>query len=177
MRDEGGPGVAVDVRELYLSYGPMVLRRCRRLLRDEALARDAMQDTFVDILGAADRLQRTAPSGLLFRTATNVCLNKLRSMKREPVDPDDALLYQIACCDRSEERLSAALILEKIFRKEPESTRVIAVLHLLDGMTYEEVAREVGMSVSGVRKRLRLLKARIQKLHKGEDDASGTHHS
>ncbi len=36
----------------------------------------------------------------------------------------------------------------------------MAVLHYVDGMTLEEVASHVGMSVSGVRKRLRLLKQR-----------------
>jgi DNA-directed RNA polymerase specialized sigma24 family protein len=44
------------------------------------------------------------------------------------------------------------------------STRTIAVLHLVDGMTYEEVAREVGLAVSGVRKRLRTLRAHLREL-------------
>ncbi len=38
----------------------------------------------------------------------------------------------------------------------------MAVMHWVDGMTHEEVAREFGMSVSGVRKRLRQLQARIR---------------
>ncbi len=45
----------------------------------------------------------------------------------------------------------------------------MAVMHLLDGMTLEQVAREVGMSVSGVRKRLRKLRSRVAEL---EDLAS-----
>ena len=48
-------------------------------------------------------------------------------------------------------------------------TGVIAVLHHVDGMTLEEVAAEVGLSVSGVRKRLRTLKARLP----GAEGASG----
>ncbi len=35
-------------------------------------------------------------------------------------------------------------------------------MHYVDGMTLEEVAGEVGLSVSGVRKRLRTLKARVE---------------
>ena len=53
--------------------------------------------------------------------------------------------------------------LQDLAREKP-STRVIAVLHLVDGMTLEEVAREVGLSVSGVRKRLRMLKAHVREL-------------
>jgi len=37
----------------------------------------------------------------------------------------------------------------------------MAVLHYVDGMTLEEVARETGYSVSGVRKRLRALRTTL----------------
>jgi len=37
-------------------------------------------------------------------------------------------------------------------------------MHLVDGMTLDEVARESRLSVSGVRKRLRGLKGRLAEL-------------
>ena len=40
----------------------------------------------------------------------------------------------------------------------------MAVMHYVDGMTLEEVARNVGLSVSGVRKRLRQLRERTRAL-------------
>ena len=40
----------------------------------------------------------------------------------------------------------------------PTSSRTIAVLHYIDGLTLEQVAGETGLSVSGVRKRLRRLR-------------------
>jgi DNA-directed RNA polymerase specialized sigma24 family protein len=39
----------IDVEALSRRYGPMVLRRCRRLLGDEQEALDACQDVFVRI--------------------------------------------------------------------------------------------------------------------------------
>ncbi|HQF56878.1 MAG TPA: hypothetical protein PK208_17320, partial [Fibrobacteria bacterium] len=36
--------VALEIETLYRQFGPMVLRRCRQLLRDEDWAQDAMQD-------------------------------------------------------------------------------------------------------------------------------------
>jgi RNA polymerase sigma-70 factor (ECF subfamily) len=53
-------------------------------------------------------------------------------------------------------------LLDRLFRKEKQSTREIATLHFVDGMTLQEVADEVGLSLSGVRKRIRELKARIK---------------
>ena len=38
------------------------------------------------------------------------------------------------------------------------------MLHYIDGMTLEETAETVGLSVSGVRKRLRTLQAKVKNL-------------
>jgi RNA polymerase sigma-70 factor (ECF subfamily) len=156
--------VGIDVEYYYRRYGPMVLRRCRGLLRDEEQARDAMQDTFVNVLRHEQRLKHQAPSSLLYRIATNVCLNRIRSARRRPEDPDDERLGRIAGLEEPGERSVARRVLARLFGREPASTRTIAVLHLLDGLTLEEVAREVGLSVSGVRKRLRKLRANLAEI-------------
>jgi RNA polymerase sigma-70 factor (ECF subfamily) len=156
--------MAVDIEAFYRSHGPMVLRRCRRLLRDEAKAVDAMHDVFVEILRRKDTLDATSPAGLLLTTATHVCLNKLRSERRKPEDREDETLFHIAALETegtSETRSLAGRVLDRLFSGQPESTRLIAVLHYVDRLTLEEVASEVGMSVSGVRKRLRTLKERL----------------
>jgi RNA polymerase sigma factor (sigma-70 family) len=156
--------MAVDVEAFYRSHGPMVLRRCRRLLRDEAKAVDAMHDVFVEILRRKDSLDATSPAGLLLTTATHVCLNRLRSERRKPEDSDDEMLFHIAALGSkgtAEEQTLAGRILARLFTGQPESSRLIAVLHYVDRLTLEEVAAEVGMSVSGVRKRLRMLKDRL----------------
>lgn len=159
----------IDVEAYYRRYGPMVLRRCRFLLRDEDRALDALHDVFVQLLRAAHAgaLDAAAPSSLLHRIATNVCLNRLRTQKRKPEDAGDAteaLLLRIACAEDTGARVEARAVLDRLFGRVPESTRTMAVLHLVDGMTLEETAREVGLSVSGVRKRLRALSAQLAEL-------------
>ena len=154
--------MAVDVEACYRKYGPMVLRRCRRLLKDEELAVDAMHDVFVRLLQYGDRLDDSGLSSLLYRMATQVCLNRIRSKKRKPETPSEVLLHQIAVVDDAEARSLTRGILERIFQNERTSTGTIAVLHLVDGLTLEETADAVGLSVSGVRKRLRTLKGRVQ---------------
>ncbi len=150
----------LDVESLYRRYGPMVLRRCERLLRDPEKAVDAMHDVFVEVLRRRETLDHRSGSSLLYRVATNVCLNRLRSTRRAAEDPEDELVLSLAASD---DRGSARLLLDRLLGREG-LTRTIAVLHLLDGMTHEEVAREVGMSVSGVRKRLRKLQSAAEAL-------------
>jgi RNA polymerase sigma-70 factor (ECF subfamily) len=162
--------MAVDIESFYRSYGPLVLRRCRHLLRDEAKAVDAMHDVFVEILRRKDSLDASSPAGLLLTTATHVCLNRIRGERRKPEDREDEMLFHIAALDthgNTESRTLAGRILDRLFAGQPESTRLIAVLHYVDRLTLEEVAGEVGMSVSGVRKRLRTLKERLPAM-KGE---------
>lgn len=159
--------MALDVEGHYLRYGPMVLRRCRALLRSDARAEDAMHDVFVALMRFEDRLTDEAPGALLLRIATNLCLNRLRSERRRPEDPSDALVLQIASGEGAEERALSRNLLGKLFGADDPlgaSTGSLAVMHLVDGMTLDEVARESGLSVSGVRKRLRRLRGRLAEL-------------
>ena len=149
---------AMDVEGLFLRYGPMVIGRCQQLLRDEDEALDVSQDVFVQLLRHRRRMNSRYPSSLLYRIATNLCLNRLRDSGRRPNLPGDEVLYRIASVVGPGARVEARSVLSKLFGKHQESTRVIAVLHFVDGLTLQQVAKEVGMSVSGVRRRLRALR-------------------
>jgi RNA polymerase sigma-70 factor (ECF subfamily) len=169
VHEGGNHNVALDIESSFERYGPMVVRRCRTLLRDEHEALDATQDVFVALLRAEHRLDDEAPAALLLRVATNVCLNRLRTRRRRPEDRDEERLLEIAALDEGggEGLTVARNLLAKLFRADDPlaaSTRTIAVMHLVDGLTLEEVAREAGLSVSGVRKRLRTLRSRLHEL-------------
>ncbi|MBN1648460.1 MAG: sigma-70 family RNA polymerase sigma factor [Spirochaetales bacterium] len=154
--------MGINVEEFYTKYGPMVLRRCRSLLRNEEQALDAMQDVFVRILNNRDRLNDSAPSSLLYTTATRVCLNIIRKEKRTVLS--DEILQSISASDNPEDKALNRHFLDRLFSREKESTRLIAVMHYLDHFTLEETARHTGMSVSGIRKRLRQLRERSMTL-------------
>ncbi len=160
----GKARVEVDVDAWYRTYGPMVLRRCRSLLKSEEEAVEAMQDTFVQVIRYAERLEGGTPSSLLYRIATNVCLNRIRSRKRRPEDPASDTLVAIARVAAPEDRSAARDLLDRLFGAEPDSTAMIAVMHLLEGHTHQEVADAVGLSVSGVRKRLRKVRGLLDQL-------------
>jgi RNA polymerase sigma-70 factor (ECF subfamily) len=152
---------AMDIADLYHRYGPMVFRRCLRLLCNEREAEDAMQDVFVQVIQHRTRLTPDYPSSLLYRIATNVCLNRISSRHRARVmNGDEELLRCLAAVPDWD----SSLLLEKLFRRHPVSSRVMAVMHYLDGMTLEQVAVEFRMSVSGVRKRLERLRKSLREL-------------
>ncbi len=145
----------INIEEYYLRYGPMVLRRCRQLLRDEEKAKDAAQEVFARLLINRKKLKNQYPSSLLFRISTNTCLTMIRDQRNSPLLDGKNTLESIAAYDESEKKLLMQDLLKKIFRKEKSSTREMAVMHFVDGMTLQEVAAEIGLSVSGVRRRIR----------------------
>jgi RNA polymerase sigma factor (sigma-70 family) len=158
----------LDVTALTQRYGPMVLRRCRQLLRDDDEALDACQDVFVRLLERRTRLDARYPSSLLYRIATNICLNRIRDRRRTPETPDEERLYRIAVAGTAGAVSDARMILDRLFGRHPASSQTMAVLHHIDGLTLDQVARETGMSVSGVRKRLRRLRETLVEMDHGD---------
>ena len=142
----------------------MVYRRCVFLLKDDAEAKDMVQNVFLRVYEPIDSLDLSQPSSLLWNTATRLCLNRIRDKKRRGLDVDSSELLLTIACAEEDDGIEARGLLAKIFSKEQESTRTIATLHYVDGMTLEETAETVGLSVSGVRKRLRTLQAKIKNL-------------
>ena len=148
-----------DFAELYQKYGPMVLRRCRAILKDEEKALDAMQDVFLRILDSKCKIKDDCAS-LFYVTATRICLNKIRSDKLRS-GPDFEVISETIADDFSEierDKIEAGIILENIFAGRDSKDALIATVHFVDGLTLEETAAQVGMSVSGVRKRIAELK-------------------
>ena len=148
----------MDIEQIYRQFGPMVNRRCMRLLGNQQEAYEVTQDVFVQVIRREKNLDLSTPSSLLYKIATDLCLNKLRTRRRKPETYDEVLLNSIATDDDIESLVQNRSLLDRIFSREPKSTRVIAVLHYVDKMTLDEVAKVMGMSVSGIRKRLRILK-------------------
>ncbi len=159
--------MGLDIKAVYSTFGPMVLRRCRFLLKDEDLAFDAMQDVFVKLVERKEELSQVC-SSFLYKTATNVCLNRIRSEKvRQTYDFDEQLCEIAGYGSSHEEHTVTSMLLDSVFDSMKENTRYLAVLYYIDRLTLEETAKEMGMSVSGVRKRLASLKKRIQVMEGG----------
>lgn len=147
-----------DFEALYKQYGPMILRRCRFLLKDEDKALDAMQDVFVRLIERKEKISDIC-SSFLYTVTTNVCLNKLRSDKIRS-GPEFNMIAEITedkISALQKERIDCSILLDCIFSQRDSKDRQIAVLYYVDDYTLEETAQKVKMSVSGVRKRLKKL--------------------
>ena len=156
----------IDIESFYVRYGPMVLRRCRRMLKDEQSAHDAMQEVFLKVLSNQSRLTGEYPSALLYRIATNICLNRIRNERKHTLSEYLDILYNTSFFENREENISTKNLLTYILEKEKETPRQIAVMYFVNGMTIKEIAETMALSISGVHKHLDKLRRKIR--DKGE---------
>lgn len=152
----------IDTEAYYVRYGPMVLRRCRRMLRDEQSAYDAMHEVFLRILNNRNRLTGDHPSALLYRMATNVCLNRIRKERRHITSENLDICYNISFFGNRGDYAAARSLLEYVTKNEQKTTRNIAVMYFINGMTIKEVAETIQLSISGVHKHLEKLRRKIR---------------
>src|SRR5262244_506131 len=67
-----------EVAEAYRRYGSLVLRRCRRILRDPAAGEDALQEVFVRLMRYGRAFHQANSKVLwLYRVADRCCFDLL----------------------------------------------------------------------------------------------------
>jgi len=146
----------------------MVIRRCKSILKDEDAAMDVSQEVFLKVFQKGHWEKLEYPSSFLYTVATNMSLNYIRDNRKGPVPVDDQLLMFLESTDSPEDKVVNQFFIDHLFSKEKASTKTIAYLHYVDGFTLQETADMVGMSLSGIRKRLRGLRTKSLEI-KGDD--------
>jgi len=155
----------IDIDACYKKYAPMIFRRCTGILGNEEEALDAVQDVFIKLLRHRQKLHGEFLSSLLYIMATNTCLNRLRQIKRQNTVDMEAL--SLAAHDPEFEKVETEMLMDDIFKSESESTRAICFMYHRDNMTLKEIGELVGLSVSGVRKRLCTFNERAKRKWEG----------
>ncbi len=160
-----------EIIQIYQRLGPLIYRRCLRLLADPENARDATQEVFVRTLRHASKLpgdDECLP--WLYRVATNYCLKKLRYGRRlEFRRPED--LPEPLGRATSERWLAARQQVVALLDLFDDKTRRIAVYAYMDGMTQEEISGLMGISRKTVGKKLRRFTERARELLQQERSA------
>jgi RNA polymerase sigma factor (sigma-70 family) len=149
----GSPAPAGLLAELYEKHAGAVYGRCRYLLKDDAEAKDALQDVFVKALRALPEFRAAAsPSTWILRIATHHCLNLLRARKALWREQLRSLQAERRVETESPDRRELVRVL---LAAAPEEAQEVAVLYFVDELTQAEIAQELGRSLPTVRKRLR----------------------
>jgi RNA polymerase sigma-70 factor, ECF subfamily len=148
-----------NIHSLYQSHGPAVLRRCRRLLRDERRAVEAMNTVFARITANADGKLLPLTTGQALALATQTCLDHIRDQGLAPGGKDDELLLRIAALCPGPRQAQSPLrrLFTHLLAPRWQQARLIATLAFLDQLTTEEIAHELTLPEPHVRQTVRRL--------------------
>jgi RNA polymerase sigma-70 factor (ECF subfamily) len=134
--------------DLYRTHAGRVYALCLRMTGDPARAEDLMQETFVRAW--SHRSSYRGPEGLsswLRTIAANLVISDHRARRRRRWKEgvlEDALLEEAPAEPREP---GPALDLERAIAGLPVGAREVFVLHDVEGLKHEEIARLVGIAV------------------------------
>lgn len=126
----------------------------RRRGRSEHDAEDLLQEAWLRMARHGQSERVLNPEAFLMRAALNLSIDAhRRSVRSEEVALDDVLLVDVApgaeavlLGKERMERLAACLA------RLPERSREIFLAHRVDGRSYTDIARELGISATAVEK-------------------------
>lgn len=172
---------------IYERRFPALFRFCLRYLGSEADAEDLTQETFLRAFRAADRFEpRAKVSTWLFTIARNLCFNRFRRAENQAAARDgtetepDRLVSGRPDPEVQASQNETAWTVQKAIGDLPPSLRVPVLLRRYHELSYEEIARITGCSLSAVKLRLHrarglLKKALTEAAPKGQSNAEDAH--
>ena len=151
------------------NYRPLCLYALH-YIQDVDLAEDIVQDSYASLwekLQEGDHVLNL--KSYLYMMVRNRCLDHLRKkgLPTESLKPYDT--YGIIDDDDAQERSQTEARLWTAIDSLPEKCREVFIMSKRDGLKYEEIAEELGLSVNTVRnqisKALKVLKEGVHKLY------------
>lgn len=172
QKPEASPDSA-DLSRLFeeqaIPHTDALLRTALRMTRNAADADDLVQETMLKAYRFYGRFEQgTHIRAWLFKIMTNLYINRYRKQKRSPQelsidDMEDFVLYNQMTQDgaynseQPDAQVFGDLFADRV-REEinelPEEFRTVAVLAILEGFSYQEIAEIASLQLGTVKSRL-----------------------
>ncbi|MBD0415408.1 sigma-70 family RNA polymerase sigma factor [Oryzicola mucosus] len=153
--------------DLYLVHRPALVDYAARILGSRDAAEDVVQDAYIRFEPAGlDHLSASQALAYLYKVVRNLCLDLMKRRRLEtrvkeqaapawsvPGDlptPEHDLLYR-----------DGARIAGEVLASLPRDIRIAVEMHRLGGLTLEEVAQHLGISVATAHRHVRTAMVQI----------------
>ena len=151
-------------------YQLRVYNLAARILGDRTAAEDIAQDTFVSAHKALARFRGGSLRAWLLRIASNLCYDRLRSAKRRPEQSLDEAMespgFHVPSRDPSPEQQAISRELHDHVQRAilglPFDQRNTIMLVDVQGLSYEEAAEAMDVSMGTVKSRLSRARAAVR---------------
>ena len=152
---------------VFLTQRVILLRTLQRMVNNPSTAEDLLQETYLRVTRALSERTVEHLEPFVFQTARNLALDHLRSRRiqsRTVLEdvPTEVIESVPSSLSTPEEAHQAAQLLERLsvsLSQLSARQQRIFILSRLHGCSYQEIARELDVSLSTVQKELKLIMA------------------
>ena len=155
--------------ELYRTHSGRLFSLTCRMLGNQADAEDLLQEIFLAAHRKLDTFRGDSALGTwLYRLATNLCLDHLRSQSSRTSQVTDSLDDEPWLADASSRRMTDQTVsrmdLERALALLPEGSRAAFVLHDIEGLEHQEVAEVLGIAEGTSKSQVHKARMRLRAL-------------
>lgn len=140
--------------ELYYRYSARIYGNLKKLLKSDELAEEFLQEVFVKVWDKRNNIDvEKSFRSYLFRISENMVFDFFRKAARDKKLQDHLISVATEYYSHIEESLCInedMAILSKAIDQLPPKRRHIFMLCKIEGKSYEEVSKELGISVSTI---------------------------
>lgn len=127
------------------------------LCRDQAVAEDAVQESFVYLWSHREQINvKQSLTNYLRTMVKNNVLNYLRHQKVRAEREEDIIREQEFLYEEEEDMTSKIEAIRKVVDSLPEACRKVFVIAVIEGMSYAETAESMGIAVNTVKSQVRI---------------------
>jgi RNA polymerase sigma-70 factor (family 1) len=149
-----GNGQETSFEQVYRCYSARLYARLLKLVKSESMAREILQDAFVSLWEhRANIANKTSPGPYLFKIAENKVCDFFRKAARDKRLERQLLAAATERYDPVEKAIwdkETNLILHAAIDALPAQRKRVFTLCKLEGKSYEEVSRDLGISTSTI---------------------------
>jgi RNA polymerase sigma-70 factor (ECF subfamily) len=157
-----------DVRAyqcLYDMYVKRVYSLAYRLTADAAMAEDATQEVFIQVWQKLGNFKHNSQfSTWLYSVTSNVTISYMRKQKgwlKRVFSSEDAQIPEVGEMDNHVE-------LDRCILRLPEQTRIVFVLHALQGLRHEDIANQLNIAVGTSKAQFHRAKGMLEEMIDGQ---------
>jgi RNA polymerase sigma-70 factor (ECF subfamily) len=157
-------GDLAALERVYRAYEGTVYTLARRICRIPEDAEEAMQETFLEVCRSIGKFRGTGPGSLtawIKRIASSKALIRIRYEKYRETEEfhEDG-----SWAGRLDGDTGLQLDLEAALHRLSDTSRAVVWLHDVEGYTHEEIAEQMGKTVSFSKSQLSRAHARLRKM-------------
>jgi RNA polymerase sigma-70 factor (ECF subfamily) len=157
----------MEFESAVLEHKDRVYNYARSILRDPEEAKDVAQESLIRLWRHREKVE-AGPGcrSWLFRSAHNLCVDRLRRRSSSPETARDDASEESACQRPSPERLTSsvevAVGLERALLNLDDRDRAIVLLREVEGLPYDEIAAMLGLKMGTLKATLHRAREKLR---------------